>query len=90
MRFLDTNIAIYSVSTDPEGERKQRISEVLLSREAGSLVVSIQLLVERLGMGKRNRQKPNSIANGLVKLALAVIVFGISYVLFFNFCFQGN
>ena len=46
MRFVDTNIAIYAVTTDPEDERKQRISEALLNREAGNLALSIQVLGE--------------------------------------------
>ena len=41
-------------------------------------------------MGKCDGKKPNSIANGLAKLGLAVVVFGIAYVLFFNYCFIGD
>ena len=46
MRFVDTNIAIYSVSTHPEDVRKQRIAEGLLAREADNLAISIQVLGE--------------------------------------------
>ena len=46
MRFVDTNVAVYAVSTDPGDERKQRIAEMLLNREADSLAVSIQVLGE--------------------------------------------
>jgi predicted nucleic acid-binding protein len=46
MRFVDTNVAVYAVLTDPVDERKQRISEALLAREAGDLAVSIQVLGE--------------------------------------------
>ena len=46
MRFVDTNIAMYAVSTDPEEAAKQRISEVLLAREVGNLAVSVQVLGE--------------------------------------------
>ena len=41
-------------------------------------------------MGKTDGKKPNSIANGFIKLAIAVIVFGVSYVLFFSFYFIGD
>ena len=41
-------------------------------------------------MRKPNGNKPNSIASGFIKLALAAIVFGVAYVLFFNFCFLGE
>ena len=47
-------------------------------------------LEEELSMGKPDRKKPDSIANGFVKLALAIVVFGISYVLFFSFYYLGN
>lgn len=46
MRFVDTNIAMYAVSTDPEESRKRRVSATLLSREAGNLAVSVQVLGE--------------------------------------------
>lgn len=46
MRFVDTNVAVYTVLIDPEDERKQRIAEALLNREAGSLAVSVQVLGE--------------------------------------------
>ena len=46
MRFVDTNVAIYAVSTDPEESVKQIISEALLAREAGNLAVSVQVLGE--------------------------------------------
>ena len=45
---------------------------------------------EEFDMGDPDRKKPNFIVNGFVKLVLGVIVFGIAYVLFFNFCFLGN
>ncbi len=41
-------------------------------------------------MGRPDGKRPNSIANGFIKLGLAAIVFGVAYVLFFNFCFQGT
>ena len=46
MRFVDTNVAFYAVSTDPEDERKRRIAETLLDGEADSLALSIQVLGE--------------------------------------------
>ena len=46
MRFVDTNIAIYAVTTDPGDEGKQRIAESLLYQEAGNLAVSVQVLGE--------------------------------------------
>ena len=46
MRFVDTNIAMYAVSTNPDEARKRRISEALLAHEAGNLAVSVQVLGE--------------------------------------------
>ena len=46
MRFVDTNIAVYAVGILAEDERKQRISEELLAREADNLAVSVQVLGE--------------------------------------------
>ena len=46
MRFVDTNIAMYAASTDPEEAAKKHVSEGLLHRESGNLVVSVQVLGE--------------------------------------------
>ena len=46
MRFVDTNIPVYAISSRPEDGRKQRISEDILSQEAGNLAISIQVLGE--------------------------------------------
>ena len=46
MRFVDTNVAVYAVLTEPGDEGKQRIAEMLFNREAGNLAVSIQVLGE--------------------------------------------
>lgn len=46
MRFVDTNVAVYAILTDPGDERKQRTAQVLLNREGGNLAVSIQVLGE--------------------------------------------
>ena len=46
MRFVDTNIAMYAASTNPEEARKKRVSEALLDEEAGNLVVSVQVVGE--------------------------------------------
>ena len=46
MRFVDTNILIYSTSPLPEERRKQQISVELLSQEPGDLAVSVQVLGE--------------------------------------------
>lgn len=46
MRFVDTNIAVYSVGTLAEDDRKQRIAEEILAREADSLAISVQVLGE--------------------------------------------
>jgi len=44
MRFVDTNILLYSISTDPSEERKASIAvELLKSRD---LVLSVQVLQE--------------------------------------------
>ena len=63
MRFVDTNIAIYAVTTDPEDERKQRISEALLNREAGNLALSIQVLGEFYAQVTRP-SRPYSMGHG--------------------------
>ena len=62
MRFVDTNIAIYSVSTHPEDERKQRIAEVLLAREADNLALSIQVLGEFYTQATRP-SRPGSLSH---------------------------
>ena len=43
-------------------------------------------------MKRQSDEKPkgSSIAAGLRKLAIATVVFGISYVLFFTFCWGGD
>ncbi len=44
MRFVDTNILLYSISTDPdEGEKAEIAQEVLASRD---LVLSVQVIQE--------------------------------------------
>ena len=44
MRFVDTNILLYAVSTAPDEERKQRIALALL--EADGVTLSVQVLQE--------------------------------------------
>lgn len=44
MRFVDTNILLYSISTDPSEERKASIAEELL--QARDLALSVQVLQE--------------------------------------------
>lgn len=44
MRFVDTNVLIYAVSTDPAEGKKRRMARDLLTRD--DLVVSIQVLQE--------------------------------------------
>ena len=46
MRFVDTNVMMYAVSTNPEEAEKRRIAESLLIQEAGNLAVSVQVLGE--------------------------------------------
>ena len=43
-------------------------------------------------MKRQSDEKPKggSIAAGFKKLAIASVIFGISYVLFFTFCWGGN
>ena len=62
MRFVDTNIAIYSVSTHPEDDRKQRIAEALLAKEADNLAVSIQVLGEFYTQATRP-SRPGSLSH---------------------------
>ncbi len=44
MRFVDTNVLLYAVSTDPAEKRKARIARALL--EATDLALSVQVLQE--------------------------------------------
>jgi predicted nucleic acid-binding protein len=44
MRFVDTNVLLYAISTAPEEEDKARIAREIL--EANDLVLSIQVLQE--------------------------------------------
>ena len=44
MRFVDTSILLYSISTDPSEERKATIAEKLL--QARDLALSVQVLQE--------------------------------------------
>lgn len=44
MRFVDTNILLYSISTDPSEERKTSIAEKIL--QARDLALSVQVLQE--------------------------------------------
>jgi predicted nucleic acid-binding protein len=44
MRFVDTNILLYSISTDPSEERKASIAEKIL--QARDLALSVQVLQE--------------------------------------------
>lgn len=44
MRFVDTNILLYSISTDPSEERKASIAEELL--QSRDLALSVQVLQE--------------------------------------------
>ncbi len=62
MRFVDTNIAMYAVSTDPEEAEKQRISEALLVHGAGNLTVSVQVLGEFYTQLTRP-SRPHSLAH---------------------------
>ena len=43
-------------------------------------------------MKRQSNEKPkgSSIASGFRKLAIATVLFGISYVLFFTFCWGGD
>lgn len=69
MRFVDTNIAIYSVSTHPEDERKQQIAEVILAREADNLAISIQVLGEFYTQATRP-SRPGSLSHEEVMAAV--------------------
>jgi predicted nucleic acid-binding protein len=44
LRFIDTNILLYSVSIDPRDRVKQRVAEVLL--QSSDLALSVQVLQE--------------------------------------------
>ena len=62
MRFVDTNIALYAVSTYPEDERKQLIAETLLTQESDSLAISIQVLGEFYTQATRP-SRPGSLSH---------------------------
>lgn len=46
MRFVDSNIAIYASSPNPDDAEKRRIARQLFNREAGNLAISVQVLGE--------------------------------------------
>ncbi len=46
MRFVDTNIPVYAVSSLPEEQKKRNTSLELLSQGAGNLAISVQVLGE--------------------------------------------
>lgn len=57
MRFVDTNIPIYAVSSRPEDQLKQRISLEVLAQEEGDLAISAQVLGEFYSqMTRRSRR----------------------------------
>lgn len=69
MRFVDTNIAVYAVITGQGDERKQRIAEALLNREADDLAVSIQVLGEFYAQVTRP-SRPNSLSHQAAAAAM--------------------
>ena len=70
MRFVDTNIAIYAFSLRPEDSRKQRISEEILSQEAGTIAISVQVLGEFYSqMIRQSRQGYLSHAEAVAVMA---------------------
>ena len=60
MRFVDTNILLYSISTDPSEERKASIAEELL--QARDLALSVQVLQEFYVQATRPG-KPGALAH---------------------------
>ena len=60
MRFVDTNVLIYSVSSAPEDSTKQRIAVDLLAAE--DLALSVQVLQEFYAQATR-ANRPNSLSH---------------------------
>lgn len=68
LRFLDTNILLYSVSRDPAELRKHNIAVALL--DADDVAVSVQVLQEfyvQATRATRSDALPHEIAAGLVR-----------------------
>lgn len=66
--FLDTNILLYSISTDPREASKRAIAIELLDREGGA--VSVQVLQEFYVQATRTDREdslPHDIAAGLIE-----------------------
>lgn len=68
MRFVDTNVLLYSISRDPsEAAKAQRASEILMSRDLG---LSVQVLQEFFVQATR-KSRPDPLshdqASGLVE-----------------------
>src|SRR5690606_20036137 len=66
--FLDTNVLLYSISTDPEEASKRAIAIDLLDREGGAL--SVQVLQEFYVQATRTKREdalPHDVAAGLIE-----------------------
>jgi predicted nucleic acid-binding protein len=67
-RFLDTNILLYSISTDPsEAEKRRRAIDAL---GAGGITLSVQVLQEfyvQATRPSRSDRLPHEVAAGLVQ-----------------------
>src|SRR5205809_1121503 len=67
MRFVDTNVLLYSISRDPAEKRKQQIAVALLDAE--DLALSVQVLQEFYIQATRPSRPdpiPHAIAVGLI------------------------
>lgn len=67
-RFIDTNVLLYSISTDPAETRKRERAVALL--EAGDLALSVQVLQEFYVQATRSTRSDaldHEIAAGLIR-----------------------
>ena len=75
LRFVDTNILLYSISTTPEEAAKQGLARQIL--DAGDLALSVQVLQEFYVQATRTTRVdalPHEIAAGLIRAWLRFTV----------------
>jgi predicted nucleic acid-binding protein len=82
LRFLDTNVLLYSISRNPAEHSKRRIAEALLDFDDNAL--SVQVLQEFYVQATRSTRAdalPHDIAAGLVRAWLRFKVQDITHAI---------
>ena len=75
LRFLDTNILLYSISSDPEERQKRAVAEALLDADNNALSVQVlQQFYVQATRASRADAIPHDIAAGLVRTWLRFTV----------------